>query len=89
VQQLEPVFDREDLQVFGAAEECLLLAVVHGERAGDHHEVQIGVAPIDQRVAEYEERERRAGDEGGKTPALPGDAQPVERVLAFSRRGNG
>ena len=55
VEQREPVFEREDGQIGGVIHELLRLAGIHGERAVDHHEIHIGVAPIGDEIAEQQE----------------------------------
>ena len=75
VQQLKPVFEGEDGEIGGVVEEMLRLAVVHDKRVIDHHEVHIGIAPVDQRVTEQEERECQTGNKGShpRPPAEGGE----------------
>ena len=59
---------RKDGDVGGVIEEPLRLAVVENKRVVDHHEIHVGVAPVDQRVAEQEKRGREAGDDRRPIP---------------------
>ena len=85
VQQLEPEFHRQDGDVGGVIEEQLRLAVVEGKRVVDHHEIHVGVAPVDQRIAEQKKRCRKAGDDRRQSPSPAEESQPVEGVLRRDR----
>ena len=86
MEQLKPGFDRQDGQIGGVIEELLRLAIVHGERAVDHHEVHVSVAPVDYSKAEQEERYRQACDARGQ-PAPPTEkGQTVERIVSHAGR---
>ena len=85
VQQLKPEFCRKDGEVGGVIEELLRLAVVENERVVDHHEIHVGVAPVDQRVTEQEERYRKAGDDRRQSPA---PAEEVSRSKASFAAGD-
>ena len=60
MQQREPVFDRQNGQIGGVIHEMLRIAGIHGERAVDHHEIHVGVAPIDHEIAEQTETTSQA-----------------------------
>jgi len=62
VQQPKPELHRQDCYIRGVIEEQLRLAVVEDKGVVDYHEIHVGVAPVDQRVAEQKERCREAGD---------------------------
>ena len=55
----------------GVIEEALRLAVVEDKRVVDHHEIHVGVAPVDQRVAEQKKRQREPGDDRRQSPRQP------------------
>ena len=84
VQQREPGFDRQNGQVGGVIGILLRVAGVHGERAVDHHEVHVGVAPIDHEIAEQNERRREADDDGGEAPRPAEKSHAIEDI---ARRG--
>src|SRR5258707_820956 len=65
----------------GVIEEQLRIAGVEGKRVVDHHEIHIGVAPIDQRIAEQEKRCRKACDNRRQSPSPAEEGQPVEGIL--------
>ena len=69
-------------------EELLRLAVIEGERAVDHHEIHVGVAPVDQRITEQKKRGREAGDDRRQSPSPAKQRQPVEGVLRVSMGGS-
>jgi hypothetical protein len=70
-------------------EEQLRLAVVEGKRVVDHHEIHVGVAPVDQRVAEQEKRCRKAGDDGRQSPSPAEEVEPVDGVRHRGDRRRG
>ena len=81
VQQPKPELQRQDGYVRGVIEELLRLAVVEHKGVVDHHEIHVGVAPVDQRVAEQKKRCRKAGDDRGQSPSPTEESQPVEGIL--------
>ncbi len=81
MQQLKPELHRQDGDVGGMIEIELRLAVVKHEGVVDHHEIHVGIAPIDQRVAVQEKRQCKAADDRRQSPAPAKKAQPVEGIL--------
>ena len=65
-------------------EELLRLAVIEGKRVIDHHEIHIGVTPIDQRVAEEKKRCREAGDDRRQPPSPAEKGQRRKRIEALA-----
>jgi hypothetical protein len=89
VQQLKPEFYGQDREVGGVIEEQLRLAVAEDKRVVDHHEIHVGVAPVNQRVAEQEKRCREAGDDRHQSPFPAKDRQPREGILRRIKRRRG
>src|SRR5579859_833800 len=73
-------------------EKQLRLAVIERKRVVDHHEVHVGVAPVNQRVAVQKKRGRHRGHYCDQSPTPSKKCQPVESVragLRLIRRGPG
>ena len=81
MQQLKPELQRQDRQVGGMIEEQLRLAIVEQEGIVDHHEIHIGVAPVDDGVAEQEKRQRKADGDRRQSPSPTKEGQPFEGIL--------
>ena len=81
MQQLEPGLRGKDREIGRMVEELLRLAVVEQERVVDHHEIHVGIAPVEQRVAEQEERCGKAENDGGQPLAPAKEGEAVEAVL--------
>ena len=60
VQQREPGFYCQDCEVGGVVEILLRLAGIHGERTVDHHEIHIGIAPVDDETSRTARTKPRA-----------------------------
>jgi hypothetical protein len=58
----------------------LRLAVIEQKGVVDHHEVHVGITPIDDEIAEQEKREHKAGDERGQPSAPACHGQAIKRV---------
>ena len=86
VQQPVPEFHRKDGEVGWVVEEHLRLAVVEGKRVVDQDQIHVGVAPVDQRVAEQKERCGETGDDRRQSPSPAERSQPVEGVLGRGDR---
>jgi hypothetical protein len=62
-------------------EEKLRLAVVEDKRVVDDHQVHVGVAPVDQRIAEQKKRRREPGDDRRQSCSPAKESQPLEGIL--------
>jgi len=80
VQQTEPGFHRENGEVGGVIEEGLRPAVVHDKRVVDHHEIHVGVTPVNHGIPEQKKRQRKAGDDPHKSGLPAEKGQPVEGI---------
>ncbi len=61
-------------------EKHLRAAIIHGERAVDHHEVHVGVAPIHGEIADDQERGQRQQQRDRHAAAPAERRQAVESV---------
>src|SRR6266702_4327184 len=87
MQEREPGFDAQDGEIGGVIEEGLRPPVVHDERVVDHHEIHVGIAPVDDGVAEQEKRGRKACGDRGKSTAPAEKGETGEGVArAFGGR---
>src|SRR3954470_17424153 len=80
MQQLEPELHRENGEIGGVVEKLLRLAVIEDKRVVNHHEIHVGVTPVDQRVAEQEKRCRKAENDRREALSPAKKGQPVEGV---------
>jgi hypothetical protein len=80
MQQPEPELHGNNRDVCWMIDELLRLAVVEEERVVDHHEIHVGIAPVDQRVAQQEKRCRKAQDDRREAVSPAEKSHPVEGV---------